>query len=193
MCERSWFVDMAVWIGRRPPESPSPSLSSPSPLASLRSSRRTAPCGDRGALRRTLLRGAVALHAIGCLRALLLLLLLFRRPRRRNIQPPVNRLRYRHDLRTQLLLDFVQVESVLVRDEVDRQTQVSEPTTAADAVEVRLRVLREVEVDDDVDGLDIDTASEEVRADEVAANAVTEVVENAVAVGLQHLGVRVET
>ena len=60
-------------------------------------------------------------------------------------------------------------------------------------MKVGLRVLREIEVDDDVYGLNIDTASEEVRADEVAADAVTEVVEDAVAVGLQHLGVRVET
>ena len=156
------------------------------------SSRRAAACGDRRALRRALLRSAVALHAVGCLRALLLLLLLFRRPRRRNIQPPVDRLWYRHDLRAQLLLDLVQVEPVLVRDEVDRQTQVSKTTTTTDTVKVCLRVLGEVEVDDDVDGLDIDTAGKEVGADEVTTLAVAEVVEDAVTMGLKHLCVRVE-
>lgn len=78
-------------------------------------------------------------------------------------------------------------------------------------MEVRLGVLGEVKVDDDVDGLDVDSASEEVctdedrlaeedrgrrnertGADEVAANAIAEVVEDAVAVVLEHLGVRVE-
>ena len=67
-----------------------------------------------------------------------------------------------------------------------------EAPRAADAVEVRLRVLGEVEVDDDVDGLDVDAAREEVGRHEVAAEAVAEVVEDAVAVRLQHLGVDVE-
>lgn len=40
--------------------------------------------------------------------------------------------------------------------------------------------------------LDVDAAREEVRGDEVAARAVAEVVEDAVAVALQHLGVDVE-
>lgn len=78
-------------------------------------------------------------------------------------------------------------------------------------MKVRLGVLGEVEVDDDVDGLDVDSASEEVcvdeerlvrerrrrrrrrtGADEVTADAIAEVVEDAVAVVLEHLGVRVE-
>jgi hypothetical protein len=92
--------------------------------------------------------------------------------------------RDRLDLRAQLLLDAVQVEPVVVRDEVDRQAQVPKPPRAADAVQVGLAVFREVEVDDDVDGLDVDAAREEVAADEVAAEAVAEVVEDAVAVGL---------
>jgi hypothetical protein len=39
---------------------------------------------------------------------------------------------------------------------------VAEAARAANAVEVRLGVLGEVEVDDDIDGLDIDTAREQV-------------------------------
>jgi len=61
------------------------------------------------------------------------------------------------------------------------------------AVKVRLRVLREIEVDDDIDCLDIYTASEEVGTDKVAADTLAEVVEDAVAVRLKHLGMRVET
>jgi hypothetical protein len=59
-------------------------------------------------------------------------------------------------------------------------------------VEVRFRVFGKIKVDDDVDGLDVNTACEEVGADEVAADPVAEVVEYAVSVGLEHFGVRVE-
>lgn len=52
--------------------------------------------------------------------------------------------------------------AVIVGDQVDGETQVSEATGAADAVEVRLSVLGEVEVDDDVHRLDVDTAREQV-------------------------------
>ena len=54
------------------------------------------------------------------------------------------------------------------------------------SVEVRFTVLGEVEVDNDVNGLDIDTTGEEVRADKVPADAIAEIVEDAVAVGLEH-------
>ena len=49
----------------------------------------------------------------------------------------------------------------------------------------------EVEVDDDVDGLDVDAPGEEVGADEVAAQPGPEVVEDAVPVRLGHAGVDV--
>jgi len=108
---------------------------------------------------------------------------------RRHIQPLINTLRNRLNLRPQLLLNLVQIKPVLVRDEVDGEPQVSKPARAADAVEVSLAVLGKVKVDDDVDGLDVDAAGEEVGADEVAADAVSKVVEDAVPVGLEHFGV----
>ena len=100
--------------------------------------------------------------------------------------------RDRLDLRPELLLDPIEVEPVVVGDEVDRQAQVAKAPRAADAVQVRLRRLGEVEVDDDVDGLDIDAAREQVGGDEVAAGPVAEVVEDTVAVRLQHARVDVE-
>ena len=51
-------------------------------------------------------------------------------------------------------------------------------------MQVCLGHLGEVEVDDDVDGLDVDTAGEEVAAHEVAAQAGAEVVEHSVTVSL---------
>lgn len=59
--------------------------------------------------------------------------------------------------------------TVLVGDEVDRQPQVSETSRAANAVEVGLSVLGEVEVDHHVDRLDVDTTGEQVYAKAKAA------------------------
>ena len=66
------------------------------------------------------------------------------------------------DLRAELVLDPVQGEAVVVRDEVEGDSEVAEAAGSTDAVKVGLRHLGEVEVDDDVDGLDVDTAGEEV-------------------------------
>ena len=58
-------------------------------------------------------------------------------------------------------------------------------------MEIGLGHLGEVEVDDDVDGLDVDTSGEEIAADQVPAEAGSEVVEDSIAVSLGHLGVDV--
>ena len=66
------------------------------------------------------------------------------------------------DLRAELLLDPVQGEAVVVGNEVDGDAHVAETAGATDAVEVGLRHLGEVEVDDHVHGLDVDTAGEQI-------------------------------
>ena len=58
-------------------------------------------------------------------------------------------------------------------------------------MKVRLSHLGEVEVDDDIDSLDVNTPGEEIAADEVSAEASSEVVEDPVPVSLGHLGVNV--
>ena len=98
----------------------------------------------------------------------------------------------RLDLGTELLLNLIQVEPVFIGDEVDGETKVTETSRTANTVEIRLGVLGEVEVNDDVHCLDIYTTSEEIGADEVTADAVAEVVKDAVSVGLEHFGVGVE-
>lgn len=110
----------------------------------------------------------------------------------RDVQGPVNDGRDRLDLGTEFLLDPVEVVPVIVGNQVDRETEVTVTARTTDPVQVRLGRFREIKVDDDVDGLDVDTAGEQVGADEVAADAVAEVVEDAVAVRLEHAGVRVE-
>mmetsp|Transcript_15818 Transcript_15818/g.40766 ORF Transcript_15818/g.40766 Transcript_15818/m.40766 type:complete len:470 (-) Transcript_15818:225-1634(-) len=54
-------------------------------------------------------------------------------------------------------------------------------------MEVGLGLLGEVEVDDDIHRRDVDAAREQVGRDEVAAEAIPKVMEDAVAVGLEHL------
>ena len=70
--------------------------------------------------------------------------------------------RDRLDLGAQLLLDAVQVEAVIVGDEVDGKAQVPEAPRAAHPVQVSFRVLGEVKVDHNVDGLDVDASCEQV-------------------------------
>ena len=87
----------------------------------------------------------------------------------------------------------MQGESVVVGDQVDCKTKVAEPSTSTDPVEVGLGHLGEVEVDDNVDGLDVDTPGEQVAADEVATETGSQVVEDPVTVSLGHIDVDVVT
>lgn len=59
-------------------------------------------------------------------------------------------------------------------------------------MEVGFGILGEVEVDDNVDGLNINTTCQEVGADKIAADTVAEIVEHPVAVSLKHTSVTVE-
>ena len=65
--------------------------------------------------------------------------------------------------------NFVQGESVVVGDEVDCYTEMAEPSGPTDSVQVGLRHLGEVEVDDNVDSLNVDTAGQQVGAHQVPA------------------------
>lgn len=52
--------------------------------------------------------------------------------------------------------------AIFVGDQVDGQAQVAKAPRAAHPVQIGLCILGEVEVDDNVDGLDVDTPGEEV-------------------------------
>jgi len=77
-----------------------------------------------------------------------------------HVQATINERRDRANLSAQLLLDTLQSLSVIVGDEVHRETQVSKASRTANAMQVRFAVLREVKVDDDIHGLNINTSSE---------------------------------
>ena len=63
---------------------------------------------------------------------------------------------------------------------------------STNTMKIGFGILREIEVDDNVDGLDINTTRQKIGADKIAADAIAEVVEDAVAVRLKHTSVTVE-
>jgi hypothetical protein len=69
----------------------------------------------------------------------------------------------------------------------------SETATSTDSMEISFCVFGEIEIDDNVDGLDVDTTGEEIGTDEIATDSLTEIVEDAITMSLKHFGVRVET
>ena len=78
----------------------------------------------------------------------------------------------------QFILDFEHVMLVILSDEIDGNTEMTEPARTTNPVEVGVGGAREVEVDDHVDGQDIDSSGEEIRADETSGLSIAEVVVN---------------
>ena len=68
----------------------------------------------------------------------------------------------------------------------------SETARSTNPMQIGFGVLRKVKVDYNVDSLDIDTTSEQIRTDKVSAYTVAEVMEDAVTVVLKHARMRVE-
>ena len=69
----------------------------------------------------------------------------------------------------------------------------AEATSAANAVQIRLRCLREIKVDHDVNRLNIDTTCEQVSGHEAARLTVLTVMVDTVTIALLHLRMNVET
>lgn len=69
----------------------------------------------------------------------------------------------------------------------------TESSRSTNAMKVGLRILRKIKIDDHVYGLDVDTPSKKVRTYKVATYTIPEIMKHAVAVVLQHLGMRIET
>jgi len=111
---------------------------------------------------------------------------------RRYIQSLINYGGYGLDFCPQLLFDLVEVETILVRNEVDGKTQVSKPPRTTNAMEIRFRVFWKVEVYDDVHCLDVNSSREKICTHKVATCSVPKIVEYPISVRLKHLGVDVE-
>ena len=68
----------------------------------------------------------------------------------------------------------------------------SETSRSTNTMEVGLRIFGEVEIDDNIHSLNVDTTGKKIRANKIAAYTVPEVMEYTVTVVLHHFGVRVE-
>lgn len=60
------------------------------------------------------------------------------------------------------LFNFVEIVPIIPCHKVDGNTQVTKASATTNSMEVGLSVLGEVEVNDDVDGLNINTTSEKI-------------------------------
>lgn len=109
-----------------------------------------------------------------------------------HIELAVNVLGNRLDFCAKFLFNLVQVESILPVDQVDGQTEVSETARSPDPMQICLSVFGEVKIDDDIHGLNIDTPSQQVGADKVAADTISEVVEDAISMVLLHASMGVK-
>ena len=77
----------------------------------------------------------------------------------------------RLELCAQLFLDAVQVEAVIVCDKIDAQARVTKAAKAANAVQVGLGVLGEIEIDHHVHTLDVNASGKKVWRDQTLARS----------------------
>lgn len=96
------------------------------------------------------------------------------------------------NLGAELLLDLVQVETILPVDQVDGETEMTKPTRTTNSVKIRLGILGEVKVDDYIDSLNIDTPGQEIRTYKIPTMTGPEIVEDTIAGVLQHASVRIK-
>ena len=82
------------------------------------------------------------------------------------------------NLRAQLVLNLEHVVLVVFGNKIDGETEVAESSGTSNSVEVGIRGAGEVEVDNDVHGLDVDASREEVSAHEASGLSIAEVVVN---------------
>jgi len=142
-------------------------------------------------------RGVALVHTLGGRSPVATLVCVRGRPRDgvgrvANVELLVNLSRDGLDFRAEFLFNLVQIEPVIPVDQVNSQTKVTESSGTTDAMEVGFGILGEIKIDYNVDGLNIDTTGEEIGADEIAAHPVPEIVEDTVAMVLQHLRMTVE-
>lgn len=92
----------------------------------------------------------------------------------------------------QILLHHPQRMAIIIGDQIHSQSQVTESSRPSNTVKVRLGILGEIKVDDDVHTLNINTTCEEIGCHKVACSPIAEFVEDSVTVGLLHFGMYVE-
>lgn len=76
----------------------------------------------------------------------------------------------------QVVLDAEQIMFVILCDKVYRNTTVSESTWASYSMKIRFRVVREVEVDYDVNWNDVNTTGKKICANQTSSIPIFEIV-----------------
>jgi len=69
------------------------------------------------------------------------------------------------DLRSQFHFNLVEVIAVILCDQVDGDSKMSEPSRPTDAMQVSLSHTWKVKVNDNIDRLDVNTSSEQISTD----------------------------
>ena len=95
-----------------------------------------------------------------------------------SVQVLIDVLRNWLNLRAQLVLNLEHVVLVVFGNKIDGETEVAESSGTSNSVEVGIGGAGEVEVDNDVHGLDVDASREEVSAHEASGLSIAEVVVN---------------
>lgn len=68
----------------------------------------------------------------------------------------------------------------------------SKTARSTNSVKICFCVFGKVEIDDNVDGLDINTTSQKIRTDEIATDTISEIMENTISSCLLHARVGIE-
>ena len=77
-------------------------------------------------------------------------------------------------------------------DQVDSKPKMSKPSRTSNTMEIGFGIFWEIKIDDNIHCLNINTTSKEIRANQVTANAVPEIMKYSITVVLEHLGVTIE-
>ena len=93
-----------------------------------------------------------------------------------SVQVLIDVLRDWLNLGRQFILNLEHVILVVFGDEIEGETEMTESARATNSVEVGVGGAGEVEVDDDVHGLNVDTSREEISAHKAPGLSVAEVV-----------------
>ena len=101
--------------------------------------------------------------------------------------------RNRQDFCAQLLFYCKQIQFVFVSNKIDRKSQMSVSSRSPDTMQVGFSVVREIKVDDNIHGLNIDATRAQIRRYKASTISIAESVEHFVPIFLQHFGVDVVT
>lgn len=96
------------------------------------------------------------------------------------------------NLGAQFLFNFIQIKSIVPADQIDCKTKVAKSTRTTNPMKIGFSIFGEIKVNDNINSLNIDASSKQVGAHQVSATAIAKLVENAVTICLDHLGVRIK-